>query len=663
MPEEVKVRKIQEWETCRNVKDVRSFLGLTGFYRIWVEGYSILVFPLNDLLKKDRKWEWTVNEQTVMEILKYRLTTKPCLATVIYDDPRYGAIFLMVDASLEGWGAVLEQIGPDKKRHPCRFESGVWKGAEKTYDATKRELRGMLCALRANRRYLYGIHFTIETDALVLVHQLNGAVSEVPGALLMRWIAWIRNFDFTVKHIPGTKNAAADALSRKPPGPSDLEDKDKMQDVDDFVDAQIYTLKTDLPLSDEDRTYVDIFSQHLLVHDLSPTDAKTYSQELFERGLILRGHWSERSHDIAEFLTTLTIPPHVKTARGRKALETEALTFFVKDFTLWKRAKLPKDKAKREELQKKGLEEKAKAHAKLIELRVKTILEAESRHEEAAEKVEAARKKWAAQRNNALRHKMRPDDAKVEVGDKVLVYEETRRVNKSANTKLQWRWKGPFVITGKSEKKAYSLAELDGTPVKGTFHPRRLKRFFELDGVQIFEDDDVPMQSDLQKYWEAACEDAELTQEHEDLAEEVDIDEAYREIVVGGAIIDAEEENARLKENTRVTRAMARKKAEKVLKEQGVLELEKALSKQKETAKEDEPRFEVAIPQKTLDGYQRYTNRGRLVKTIFQETVEDEPSDDQTDPWHYEPTEAEEIFADNLFQILWDPALVSHAWW
>lgn len=77
----------------------------------------------------------------------------------------------------------------------------------------------------------------METDILVLVHQLNGATSDIPGALMMRQIAQIRLFDFKVKYILGQKNAVTDTLSQKPPGPSDQRKKTKEEDIDNWVDT------------------------------------------------------------------------------------------------------------------------------------------------------------------------------------------------------------------------------------------------------------------------------------------------------------------------------------------------------------------------------------------------------------------------------------------
>jgi transposase InsO family protein len=151
-------------------------------------------------------------------------------------------IILNVDASTSiGWGAILSQLQSDGKVRPARFESGIWSPTELKYDAVKLECRGLLKALKKFRFWLYGRYFTIETDAQTLVWLLNQPPNDLPNAMMTRWLAYIRLFDFHVKHIPGTKNGGADALSRRGPGPQDSpEDEDE---ADDYFDAKLYSIQ------------------------------------------------------------------------------------------------------------------------------------------------------------------------------------------------------------------------------------------------------------------------------------------------------------------------------------------------------------------------------------------------------------------------------------
>ena len=122
-----------------------------------------------------------------MESLKESLTTAPTLVAANYTEGA-GEIILAVDASLDGWGAVLMQCTRDnpKRRGIIRYESGLWSEQERRYDVGKRECRGVLKALKKVRGYLYGVFFTMELDANTLVAQLNRAASDVPGSVIAR---------------------------------------------------------------------------------------------------------------------------------------------------------------------------------------------------------------------------------------------------------------------------------------------------------------------------------------------------------------------------------------------------------------------------------------------------------------------------------------------
>ena len=130
--------QIEDWPPCKNVTDVRAFIGLCVYYRIWIRDFSVRAEPLFRLMKKDQDFEWQEDQQKAMGALKKSLTEAPALKPIDYESS--GQIVLSVDSSLQGWGAILEQEEADtKKRHPARYESGMCASSEKKYDSGKLE--------------------------------------------------------------------------------------------------------------------------------------------------------------------------------------------------------------------------------------------------------------------------------------------------------------------------------------------------------------------------------------------------------------------------------------------------------------------------------------------------------------------------------------------
>jgi len=78
--EEEKVKGVLEWPTPKCVKDVQKFLELANYYRWFIEGFAMVARPLHDLVKKDKKWEWTEKEEKAFKELKERFTKEPVLA-------------------------------------------------------------------------------------------------------------------------------------------------------------------------------------------------------------------------------------------------------------------------------------------------------------------------------------------------------------------------------------------------------------------------------------------------------------------------------------------------------------------------------------------------------------------------------------------------------
>src|SRR5436190_14929007 len=106
----------------------------------------------------------------------------------------------------------------------------------------KQEYCAVLKALWKVCYWLYGVHFILETDVNVLVAQLNRSVTDLPGSLVMRWIAYIRLFDFEVRHMPGKKHTAADGLSRCLQTASDDIDDMYETDLEDLINAELGVL-------------------------------------------------------------------------------------------------------------------------------------------------------------------------------------------------------------------------------------------------------------------------------------------------------------------------------------------------------------------------------------------------------------------------------------
>jgi RNase H-like domain found in reverse transcriptase/Reverse transcriptase (RNA-dependent DNA polymerase) len=231
-PDSAKVVKILDWPACEDPTEVKGFLGVCVYYRIWIADFALIASPLYILTKKGAIWRWGEEQDLAMFELKIALTNAPALVTIDYG-PDGGLIIVAFDASKKGWGAVIMQLDKNGRRHPVRFESGVWTVSESNYDAGKRECRALLKTLKKFRHWLYGVHFLLETDANTLCAQLNRTATDLPGALVTQWLAWIRFFDFEVRHIPGTKNVVADALSRRPPTEDDIRERDNEQDIDE----------------------------------------------------------------------------------------------------------------------------------------------------------------------------------------------------------------------------------------------------------------------------------------------------------------------------------------------------------------------------------------------------------------------------------------------
>jgi hypothetical protein len=150
-----KVEAVSNWQRPTNVSEIRSFLGLAGYYRRFIEGFSKIARPMTELLKKEKKFAWTENCERSFQELKQRLTTAPVLT--LPDIHRDFVIYC--DASRQGLGCVLMQEG-----RVVAYASRQLRTHEQNYPTHDLELAAVVHALKIWRHYLIGNKCEIYTD-------------------------------------------------------------------------------------------------------------------------------------------------------------------------------------------------------------------------------------------------------------------------------------------------------------------------------------------------------------------------------------------------------------------------------------------------------------------------------------------------------------------
>ena len=191
-----------------NVSEVRSFLGLVGYYRRFVKRFSDKAAPLNALLCKDQAWKWTQECQYAFETLKGEITSRPVSAYPDFSKP----FRLYTDASNLGLGAILAQKQEGKEKIIC-CASRTLNNAETNYSTTKKECLAIVWGVQVFRPFLVATHFEILTDHYAL-QWLRSMKST--SAILHRWAAALEDYRFTILHRPGKLQGHVDALSRLP---------------------------------------------------------------------------------------------------------------------------------------------------------------------------------------------------------------------------------------------------------------------------------------------------------------------------------------------------------------------------------------------------------------------------------------------------------------
>lgn len=197
-----KISAMVDWPPPKTLKQLRGFLGLTGYYRRFVRGHANLAFSLTELLKK-HKFEWSQAAQHAFEELKHCMVRTPVLVL-----PDFSKLFCVeTDASGYGVGAVLSQ-----ETHPLAFFSKKLSQRLVLASAYVRELYAITQAVMKWQHYLLGRKFLIQTDHRSL-WELVLQVIQTPEQQF--YLAKLMGFQYEIVYRSGSSNQVADALSRQ----------------------------------------------------------------------------------------------------------------------------------------------------------------------------------------------------------------------------------------------------------------------------------------------------------------------------------------------------------------------------------------------------------------------------------------------------------------
>lgn len=202
-----RVRAIAEYPAPKTVRQVRSFLGMAGWYQRYIANFSSIASPITDLLKGKGQFSWTPEAQAAFDELKGRLTSAPVLTHPDFSRP----FTIQCDASITGVGGVLYQLDDDGNERPIAFMSKKLNAAQRNYSVTELECLAAVLSIKRFRGYIEGMPFKVITDHASLKWLMGQR--DLCGRLA-RWSLKLQGFDFSIEHRRGSANVVPDALSR-----------------------------------------------------------------------------------------------------------------------------------------------------------------------------------------------------------------------------------------------------------------------------------------------------------------------------------------------------------------------------------------------------------------------------------------------------------------
>jgi hypothetical protein len=274
-----KISAVSSWPLPKNLKQLRGFLGLAGYYRRFVKDFGKIAQPLTDLLKRDN-FHWNQMSTNAFEALKHALTSAPVLQL-----PDFSKTFIVeTDASGCGLGAVLMQ-----DKHPIAYISKSLGPRQQALSVYERELLAIIYAVQKWGAYLSHAAFTIKTDQksikYILEQKLNTPFQQA-------WVSKLMGFEFDIQYKEGVFNTAADALSRK----------EGAELLVSLLDSNIPSLMDQIKASwDSDATLTKIISE-LHVDPSTHSKFSWANRELRRKGKLVVGNNVELKQQIMHWM-------------------------------------------------------------------------------------------------------------------------------------------------------------------------------------------------------------------------------------------------------------------------------------------------------------------------------------------------------------------------
>ena len=261
-PDPDKVSAIKSMSAPKDVTGIRSFLGMTSYYRSFIPNHAHIAKPLTVLTKKNATYHWGDEEEEAFQQLKNALVTAPILG---YADPTL-EYSLHCDASGSAVGAMLTQV-QDGKRRVIHYLSHQLSSSQQKWPTIEREMYAIIYAISKLRHFLLDAKFTIYTDHAPLKHLFT---AEMKNARIQRWAIMLDEYNCSIEYTSGKSNTCADLLSRLPANDEVFHDDIEI----DIIDST--TLDKRQRCAEVDRI------PHVDVENIDPLQQITCARDLIE---------------------------------------------------------------------------------------------------------------------------------------------------------------------------------------------------------------------------------------------------------------------------------------------------------------------------------------------------------------------------------------------